>query len=116
MVKVNVPFEKLERGGQVAILYSPDFGAGWSTWNKDFEFLLFDKELVQLVLDGKKDAAAELATRKANDAAGEDVYLYTGGACNLEVAWLPKGSVFKIDEYDGSESITLFGDYSFRTA
>ena len=27
--------EKLERDGKVAILYSPGYGAGWSTWNDD---------------------------------------------------------------------------------
>ena len=39
------------RDGKVAILYSPGYGAGWSTWNRDKyrEFLLHDEKLVEMV-------------------------------------------------------------------
>ena len=26
---------KIEKDGNVAVLYSPGYGAGWSTWNDD---------------------------------------------------------------------------------
>lgn len=91
--------EKLVRDGQVAVLISPGFGAGWSTWASDKEeknFLLFDKTLAQLVLDGLR--VSDYVSSKFPD-------IYLGGASDLTVVWLPEGTAFQIEEYDGSESI-----------
>jgi len=95
-------FEKLERNGEIAVLYSPGFGAGWFTWNAGHEGLLFDKELVQLVLDGKQDEAGQLAEAKYPG-------VYLGGSEDLAVYWMPKGQRFEIHEYDGYESVRIFG-------
>ena len=40
--------KKLIRDGKVGVIISPDFGAGWSTWNddEDREAMLFDSELI----------------------------------------------------------------------
>ena len=35
---------------EVAVLYSPGFGAGWSTWNREHPDMLFDAGMVDLVL------------------------------------------------------------------
>ena len=32
-------------------------------------------------------------------------YIYIGGADDLRIEWMPIGTEFKIDEYDGAESI-----------
>jgi len=40
---------KLVRDGKVAVLYSPDYGSGWYTWNPNNPELLFDPAIVQLV-------------------------------------------------------------------
>lgn len=93
---------RVTRNGMVAVLVSPGFGAGWSTWNSEHrDLLLFDPEIVQAVLDGDKKRAATLAKEKTNG----DVY--TGGADDLEVQWVPQGAVFEIHEYDGSESLQM---------
>lgn len=46
----------IEKDGEIAVLYSPGYGAGWSTQNKgEFEErLLMDAEIVQAVLDEAK--------------------------------------------------------------
>lgn len=37
---------------KVAVIVSTGYGAGWSTWQtKNAEFLMFDKKLVELVID-----------------------------------------------------------------
>ena len=97
-----VPRMKREVEGkvEVAVLISPGFGAGWSTWchdEKDTEILLFHKDLVELVLEGKNGSAASLA-EEMTDA-------YVGGAESLMVAWIPEGCRFIIHEYDGSENL-----------
>lgn len=94
--------DRVIRDGKVAVLYSPGFGAGWSTWAHDGEGkdLIFDPMIVDCV--EQKDLA-KLATymemRYPN--------VYTGGMEDLQIEWVPVGTLFKINEYDGSESIEL---------
>ena len=41
---------KLKRDGKVAVIYSPGFGAGWSTWaDGNAEAVLFDPELAEML-------------------------------------------------------------------
>ena len=44
--------EKVIRDGQVAVLYSPGYGAGWFTWH-GVEELLFDPKVVDMLESGK---------------------------------------------------------------
>jgi hypothetical protein len=91
---------KLNQDGKVAVLYSPGFGAGWSTWNQEVPEIIFDPAIVKLV---EKNQWEELATYVSLKYPG----LYTGGMKDLTVVWIPEGSLFKINEYDGSETIEL---------
>jgi hypothetical protein len=89
---------KLNEDGKVAVLYSPSFGAGWYTWNYEYPEILFDPAIVKFV---EKEKWAELdtyVTLKYPD-------IYTGGMKDLKVEWIPEGTLFKVNEYDGSESI-----------
>jgi hypothetical protein len=102
---------KVIRDGMVAVLYSPGIGAGWYTWNSmrcDNEdqaiSLIFDPILVELVEKRNKDNEWEF-TKKIEQRAEEILEGYYGGAADLTIAWLPIGSKFTINEYDGSESI-----------
>ena len=97
----------LNEQGQVAALISPDYGAGWSTWNSDLpgEELLFDPGLVELVLKNTphKQLQAYAETRWSKwHAKGE---LYCGGLSKIQVVWMTPGQVFRVKEYDGNESI-----------
>lgn len=104
--KVTQPkYEKLERDGKIAVLVSPGYGAGWYTWNHDCEGLLFDKDLVEAVFAGNNDKCAELAQAKY----GKDVY--TGGAEQLQVEWVAKGTPISIREYDGSETLEEYHNH-----
>jgi hypothetical protein len=95
---------KLERDGKIAILVSRGFGAGWSTWCSDeaSTAAVFDPDMAQAVLDGNHRKAESIALDKYP---GE----YTGGVADLVVEWVEKGSRFEINEYDGSESLRVFG-------
>jgi hypothetical protein len=99
----------LIRDGKMAALVSPGFGAGWSTWCREHEFeMLTDPDLVQLVLDGDLAGAAALAEERYE--------AYTGGARDLCVAWIPLGTQFVVNEYDGSESIQTKDSVGWHTA
>jgi hypothetical protein len=89
---------KLVKDGKVAVLISPGFGAGWSTWNHEYPDMLFDAGMVDLVLKGDVAQMQAYATVKWPDA-------YLGGLGDLTVAWVDQGQQIKVDEYDGSESI-----------
>jgi hypothetical protein len=90
--------------GEVGVLVSPGYGAGWYSWNPDQPELLFDKDIVQAVLDGDKDKVEAVAEEKYGDS------IYIGGASNLIVVWLKPGTLFRIDEYDGAESLITYSN------
>jgi hypothetical protein len=94
--------DKVIRDGKVAVLYSPGFGAGWSSWGRgDYgNKALFDPMVVQCVETGDFDKLNTYMTLWYPD-------MYTGGMDSLEIAWLPEGTLFRINEYDGSESIEV---------
>ena len=91
---------KLSEDGKVAVLYSPGFGAGWYTWNYEYPEILFDPAIVKFVEKEKFDELETYVTLKYPD-------IYTGGMKDLKVEWIPEGTMFKVNEYDGSESIEL---------
>lgn len=97
---LKIPFTKYQVDDKVAVLYSPGFGAGWYTWN-GHEGMLFDIAIVKAVLYGDREKAAKIAEQKYG--------AYTGGAEDLVVGWVTKGERFEILEYDGSESLRIFG-------
>jgi len=106
--------DKVIEDGEVAVLYSPGFGAGWYTWNYAHPECLFDPEIVDMVRSGADTAEIEeLAQSKW--AQGND-YFYPGGADCLTVMWLREGSRFRIDEYDGSEDLVTEADQEWLTA
>ena len=101
---------KLIRDGQVAVIYSPGFGAGWSTWNSEYgDDLLFDPGIADLVLARAAEELEAYITLKYPNA-------YQGGVRSLEVKWVPEGTQFRIEEHDGSERVVLFDEDDWITA
>jgi len=91
--------------GKIAVLVSAGYGAGWSTWNtvdeELAEALLFDADVVKMVLEDREDEIEAFVTEKYKD----NDWLVTGGAKDLFVEWVNKGERFVIDEYDGAEHL-----------
>jgi len=100
--------QKLIRDGKVAVLYSPGYGAGWSTWGLPME-AVFHPELAEATLAKDSDRMQAIAKREWPDE-------YLNGLLNLTVAWLPEGTQFRIDEYDGYESVHVRDDEPWVTA
>lgn len=97
------------------VLISPGFGAGWSTWNEPgmatdvriidaFERGIGEKEMKQLCIDLGYTGGFE----------GTEPYM--GGFEQLEIIDVPEGTLFRIDEYDGSESIVTFEEEDWLRA
>ena len=86
--------DKIVRDGMVAVAVSRGFGAGWSTW---CDVNPLDARFNQLFLEERHDEAEYLA---------DELDLgYAAGAQDVDILWIPVGTKFTIDEYDGSESI-----------
>ena len=106
--------EKYTKDGQTAILVSPGYGAGWSTWGKNE--LAYDKRIVEFWLEHKDDEEyMKKLDKYDNNEVKENAEklfqswgyegTYFGGFKQIELVWLPIGTLYRINEYDGSESI-----------
>jgi len=84
---------------EVAVAISGGFGAGWSTWNDvsatdgEFNLFIYNEDL----------AGAQALAASRN--------LYDGGLEDCRLAWLPEGSSYRIEEYDGAESLITTDDF-----
>ena len=97
--------DKIVRDGKVAVAVSRGFGAGWSTWNSVNPM---DARFNQLFLDGKVDEVVRICD--------EEDLGYPGGAEDVEIEWLPVGTEFIVDEYDGSEGLQIKGETDWHVA
>jgi len=105
--------DKVIRDGKVAVLYSPDYGAGWYTGNTEYPAILYDPTVVKWVEDDKpKDDLARL------EATLDEKYprCYLGGMRDLQIQWVPVGTRFYVDEYDGNETVVLEKDVEWQVA
>lgn len=125
----NVKNNKVYFENKIAVLVSGGFGAGWYSWNLENKDCLTNPKLIELVLEKEKledelgkinwslrdksetKKKINLSIKNIEDVStglyGKD--FYSGGASGLYVEWIEEGYSFKIEEYDGNESI-LFRD------
>lgn len=92
--------DKVIRDGNVAVIFSPKFGAGWYTWNQELPEIIFDPTIVHYIESKEFDKLQAYIDLKYPEA-------YMSHLDDLAIMWLPVGTEFKIDEYDGSETIVL---------
>ena len=101
---------KMIKDGKVAVLYSPGYGAGWSSWNTETPDMIFDMTIVSMVLRGNtEDEIKAVAKLKWPDA-------YLGGVKGLNIVWLDQGTEFRINEYDGNENVEVKNDFTWIVA
>ena len=93
---------------QIGIIYSPGYGAGWSTWGDSAQAL--DQELASAIQDNEfYEVIEQIAKRNWPNA-------YLGGLSDCIVEWVDAGTQFIVDEYDGSESITFQEGHQWQVA
>ena len=91
---------RLIRDGLVAVLVSPEYGAGWSTWNPRHPGILFDPAIVEFV-EKKQDEELQVYLTLKYPGINDD------GILGLTVEWIPAGAFFRVNEHDGAETIEL---------
>ncbi len=99
--------------GKVAVLYSPYYGAGWSTWmyssDENRVKSLFCPEIALQILK-----IEETSDKKQKEYLFSELVIlvekifpedYCGGLRNLTIKWLNPNTLFLVREYDGYERI-----------
>lgn len=118
VISSNLPVIYIEKyivDNKVAVLLSPEYGAGWSTWNKQYPQILFDPKVVAMILAGY-DKDENLDNEMTNYLKATYPRGYFGGLRDLEVCWVDVGTKFVVDEYDGYESIRRIEGIDWITA
>ena len=93
---MNVEKYYNEIKNSIAILISPGWGAGWSTWNSPE--MAYDKRIVKAFLENvNSNEIEELCKEWGYDSC------YTGGWSDVRLEWVPVGEKYYIYEYDGCE-------------
>lgn len=110
--------------GEIGVLVSCGYGAGWSTWNHYGVKLAVDKRIIEKYLEHIDDKKwlKSIISFSDNDTKTEfqnflsslgyeDVCVL--GFSDCEIEYVPFGSVIRINEYDGFESLEIgYTDYT----
>lgn len=92
--------------GNVAVIYRPTYGIGWSSHEAHdpvrTRFLALNGKLARLVEAKDWTAVESLVKSRYPD-------MYLGSVDALRIQWVKRGTVFDITERDGYESINIKG-------
>ena len=101
--------KKVVRNGLVAVIHSPRYGAGWYSWHGVHD-LIFDSVVVGMIENKTYPDVIEDYCRKTYESE------FSMSCDDLEIAWIPEGTQFFIEEYHGSETIRFKEKYEWVTA
>lgn len=97
---------KVERNGKTAVIYSPGYGSGWSSWNPQHcPKMLFDPEIVRLLEMPPVKEVLRTLERYISET-------YPAVFCpvdQLRIYWAPTGEAFEIEVFDGYERVIELG-------
>lgn len=108
----DIPLYYNEDETAFAVLVSPGFGAGWSTWGS--HELAYDKRIIEWFLTKDSDWRINVSAFRPNSVKQEaQTFLtqlgyedvYTGGLGDCILKWVPINAKWRIEEYDGAESL-----------
>lgn len=107
----------IDEEGKIAVLHSTAYGKPWTSDEQDrtlIETLLFDKKLVEMVIERKEiySALDYLETKniflcKDKDEKGMDFFLAKSCWQSLQIKKISPGIKFFVSNYDGVEDIII---------
>lgn len=106
--------DKVERDGKIAVIHSEGYGVGWFSEHSQEE-LLFHPKLVELILtDEQKKITPEWLDEHIHVEGFDINNLFIPDS--LGIVWVDKGDKFRVEEYDGSESVVIYHPKDFIKA
>lgn len=105
----------------VGVLRSLTYGSGWSTWAPEYSRnMIFDYDIISFIVRNSKNECTNSLSyedlRLLNALINQKYPSFVTMPTYLTVDWVPMGSTFRIEEYDGAESIRYFKQYSWEIA
>lgn len=120
----NIPLYYNEDKTAFGVLVSYGFGAGFSTWSE--HELAYDRRVIEFWLAHKNDERWMREVERYNPESPEhkeacaffneiglDDCPYMGGFPDCDLEWVPVGARFRINEYDGAESLEIENEGSW---
>ncbi len=115
--------ERYIKDGMVGVLYSPGFGSGWAhdSWNDCGSELAMRKEIIEWLYKhrcvkeeflpntyeiGFDSQISDFEDFISKELGYKEVW-FNGAIDGLVLKYIPCGTAFRIDEYDGAESIEI---------
>ena len=81
------------KDGKMAVLISPGYGAGWSTWNRPE--LAYNKLVVDAFLDYKEGRITDSEFKEHINSLYPNEHIFYGGFYDgLRIEWVPFGKQF----------------------
>lgn len=125
---LEIPFEKYTKDGKVVLIYTCDYGSGWSTNEVYGKFLSGDKHLIEMYF--KKAPYDEVAQylKKMGVTMGytfdysvnteyfNSYYMKKSAWENMRHVELEPGTRYRINSYDGAESVEVLDLSSYSVA
>ena len=95
-------------GSLYAVLVSPGYGSGWSTWNSSIieNALRYDRRIVQAAIDKKSKEEVERIIRETFFLPN-DFYLCMSGWDDVVVEYVYQDDECEIEVHDGYERLNL---------
>jgi hypothetical protein len=100
--------EKFVKDNTVAIVLNKDYGNAFSSniFPKELAIkALFDPVLIKALLINSTGTTLKEVDKKAIEAYIYNKYEWKGNVETLSIVWIPVGTQFIVNEYDGFESI-----------
>lgn len=110
--------------GEIGILVSYGYGAGWSSWSEYGIKLALDKRIIEkynenidddewrMAIDSFHDNDIQTEFQNFLSSIGYD-NVYLGGLKDCKLVFVPQGSAVRITEYDGNENLEIgYTDYT----
>jgi hypothetical protein len=103
--------EKVIRDGMVAVVYCPSFGCYWYTRKRE-PALMYHPKLVAKIESCLRHHITDEWVEKELGVKNQRVFEPN----SLEIRWLKRGTVFRVNEYDGCETIVTQEEDELFTA
>ena len=106
--KLKKDLEFSYNNGLIEVLISCGYGAGWSTWNNNYSInLAVDKRIIDYYKKNKERKLGKNEIEKFLSSIGYEG-VYCGGWNKMAIETVPPNCKFRIDEYDGAESLIIY--------
>lgn len=99
---------KIVRDGKAAVIHTTTYGRGWFSWHNSRE-ALYDPELVAWIMDCYPVARLRYFEEKYPDFDSHTLE-------RLDISWVPIGTRFMVQEYDGMEWVVCENEIDWEVA